>query len=194
MYQNFLKRIIDFTIALVGLAIIFPILVLTIILIKIDSNGKVFFTQERAGISGRPFYVYKFRTMTDKPREVTKEIHKGDPDVTKVGKWLRRLKIDELPQLLNVLNGDMSLVGPRPGLIRQIPDLDENGRYRILVRPGLTGLAQINGNIHLSWPQRWVYDRNYVQNLSLWLDVKILFKTILIVILGEDKFIKKPNV
>lgn len=151
------------------------------------------FRQERAGLNGKPFVVFKFRTMTDKPRKVDREIFSGDPEVTRIGFWLRRLKLDELPQLINVLNGDMSIVGPRPGMVSQISKLDQNGRHRISVRPGLTGLAQINGNIHLSWPERWIYDKKYIENISFLLDLKIIVKTILIVILGEDKFLKKPD-
>lgn len=131
--------------------------------------------------------------MTNRQRIADREILKNDAEVTRVGKILRRFKIDELPQLINVLKGDMSLVGPRPGLPRQINEFNDDGIFRIQVRPGLTGLAQINGNIHLSWPERWKYDRHYVENVSFLLDLKIIFKTFFIIIYGEDKFVKKSD-
>ena len=163
------------------------------ILVKIDSKGRFFFFQERLGYKGKVFKVFKVRTMTDKSRIANREIMKGDSEVTRVGYWLRRFKLDELPQLINVLIGDMSLVGPRPGLPRQIHEFDENGKKRLMVRPGLTGLAQINGNIHLTWPERWKYDRLYVETLSFKNDLKILLKTASIVLYGEEKYINKPN-
>src|SRR5690606_31017725 len=135
----------------------------------------------------------KFRTMTDKKREVNREVLKGDAEVTKVGYYLRRFKIDELPQILNVLKGEMSLVGPRPCMPSQLAEFNEDGKYRIKVTPGLTGLAQVNGNIFLTWEERWKYDRKYVENLSFLLDVQIVLKTVGIVFLGEEKFLKKPN-
>ncbi|MGN6602362.1 MAG: sugar transferase [Ginsengibacter sp.] len=183
----------DFFISLLLLSIVLPIFILLYILVKSDSKGPFFFLQERLGYKGKVFKVYKVRTMTNEARIANREILKGDREVTRVGYWLRRFKLDELPQLINVLIGDMSLVGPRPGLPRQLEDFDENGQKRLLARPGLTGLAQVNGNIHLSWSERWRYDKQYVENLNFKSDLKILFKTALIVFLGEDKFIKKPN-
>ena len=153
----------------------------------------VFFLQKSAGKNGRAFYLYKFRTMTDRPRKVDEEIFKDNKEVTRVGHVLRRYKIDELPQILNIIKGDMSIVGPRPCMVDQIKDLNEDGKKRLLVKPGLTGLAQINGNIYLSWEERWKYDRYYVENLDFLLDLSILIKTVLIVLLGEDKFINKPD-
>lgn len=194
LYRSILKRIIDIVFSFCFILIASPLMIAAGILIKISSRGPIFFKQERAGENGKPFTVYKFRTMTDKPRKVDREIYKGDSEVTSVGLWLRRFKIDELPQLINILKGDMSIVGPRPGMMTQITKLDENGKFRLKVKPGLTGLAQVHGNIHLSWPERWIYDRKYVENLSFFLDVKILVKTIMIVLFGEEKFLKKPNV
>lgn len=194
MYKNYLKRLIDFFVAFFGLLLLSPILIISAVLIKLTSKGSLFFLQERLGKNGKIFKVYKFRTMTDKKREVNREILKGDAEVTKVGYYLRRFKIDELPQILNVVKGEMSLVGPRPCMSNQINDFNEDGEYRIKVNPGLTGLAQINGNIFLTWEERWKYDRIYVENLSFLLDLKIVLKTIAIVFLGEEKFLKKPNV
>lgn len=131
--------------------------------------------------------------MIDNPREVNKDIFIGNNEVTFFGSFLRRFKIDELPQIYNVLIGDMSLVGPRPCMPSLTDHFNENAFKRVLVRPGLTGLAQINGNIYLSWPQRWDFDRKYVETISLSKDFKIILKTFLILIFGEDKFIKKIN-
>ena len=159
-----------------------------------DSKGDFFFFQERLGKNGQIFKVFKIRTMTDKVRVADREILKGDSEVTRMGNVLRRLKIDELPQIINIFKGDMSFVGPRPCLPNQITEFNEDGKTRILVTPGLTGLAQTNGNIYLTWEERWKYDRYYVENLSFFLDIAIVFKTVLIVLLGEQKFLKKPNV
>lgn len=131
--------------------------------------------------------------MTHRDRISNKEILKGNSEVTVIGNILRRLKIDELPQIINILIGDMSVVGPRPCLTSQINDFNEDGKMRLLVRPGLTGLAQINGNIYLTWPERWKYDRLYVEKMSFLMDIKVILKTFLIVFLGEQKFINKPN-
>lgn len=193
MYKNFFKRLIDFLAAFFGLLLVSPIFIVSAMLVKITSKGPLFFLQERLGKEGKVFKVYKFRTMTDKKREVNREILKGDTEVTKVGYYLRRFKIDELPQILNVLKGEMSLVGPRPCMPSQLTEFNEDGKYRIKVTPGLTGLAQVNGNIFLTWEERWKYDRKYVENLSFLLDVQIVLKTIGIVFLGEEKFLKKPN-
>ena len=175
-----------------ALLVISPVILIAYILVKLDSPGPFLFTQQRLGRNGVSFEVLKIRTMTNKKRVADREILKGDAEVTRVGAVLRRLKIDELLQLANILRGDMSLVGPRPALVTQLQEFDENGKARLLVRPGLTGLAQVNGNIFLSWPERWVYDRMYVEKLSFLLDVQIILKTVLIVILGEEKFLKKP--
>lgn len=190
MYKLFFKRFVDIVLSLIALIMVFPLLLLAYICIKLDSKGPFFFFQERLGYQGKVFKVFKLRTMTDKPRVADREVLKGDAEVTKVGAFLRRFKIDELPQLINILKGDMSIVGPRPGLPRQLEEFNEDGRKRICVRPGLTGLAQVNGNIHLPWPERWKYDRQYVEQLNFLLDVKIILKTVLIVLLGEDKFLK----
>ncbi len=194
MYKSFFKHFFDFIVALLALLLISPIFLISILLIKTTSKGPLFFLQERLGKNGKIFSVYKFRTMTDKKRDVNREILKGDAEVTKVGYYLRRFKIDEFPQILNILKGDMSLVGPRPCMPFQINEFNEDGKYRILVKPGMTGLAQTNGNIFLSWEERWKYDRKYVENISFMLDLEIILKTILIVFLGEEKFLKHPNV
>lgn len=194
MYKKFIKRFFDFLISLLIILFLVPLFIVLYILVKMDSKGDFFFFQERLGKNGRIFKVFKIRTMTDKVRVADREILKGDAEVTRMGTILRRLKIDELPQVINIFKGDMSFVGPRPCLPNQITEFNEDGRSRVLVTPGLTGLAQTNGNIYLTWEERWKYDRYYVENLSFFLDIKIMFKTVLIVLLGEQKFLKKPNV
>ncbi|GHT77971.1 sugar transferase [Bacteroidia bacterium] len=193
MYKHFLKRLIDIAISFIVLLVISPFLLITAVCVHFDSPGPVFFLQKRLGKKGKIFTIYKFRTMTDKERHNDYEIFKDDPEVTFTGKFLRRFKIDELPQLLNILKGDMSIVGPRPAMPDQLEELDENGIKRLEVTPGLTGLAQINGNIYLDWPDRWKYDRYYVEHLSFWLDMKIVMKTVLIFFRSEDTFINKPQ-
>jgi len=194
MYKTFFKRFLDIFIALFVITFLIPLFLIVYILVKIDSPGKFFFFQDRLGYQGRVFKIYKIRTMYDKERVADREILKNDAEVTKIGHYLRRFKIDELPQIINVFMGDMSLVGPRPCLPRQLQEFNEDGKKRITVLPGLTGLAQINGNIHLSWEQRWKYDREYVEKQSFVLDLIIIFKTFLILFNGEDKYINHPNV
>jgi undecaprenyl phosphate N,N'-diacetylbacillosamine 1-phosphate transferase len=193
MYSGFFKRIFDFLFSLmVLLALFFPLLVI-IILIKAGSKGPLFFSQVRVGKGLKTFRVYKFRTMTHEKREVgtTPIIGKAE-GVTKIGYYLRRFKIDELPQLLNILNGDMSIVGPRPSVPEQLANMTDAEKMRYSVRPGLTGLAQINGNIHLQWKERFVYDLKYVKNITFLNDLKIVFRTVFIVLFGEEKYLNKP--
>lgn len=189
-----MKRLFDFILALLSLLLLSPLLFLSGLLVSFTSKGPIFFKQDRLGKNGKIFKLYKFRSMTHKKRKSHEQIFGDNPEVTFVGKHLRRLKIDELPQLLNVFKGDMSFVGPRPCLPELKEVFDENGKERLKVRPGLSGLAQINGNIYLSWPERWKYDAEYVKQQSFILDLRIIFKTLLIVIFGEDKFIKKSDV
>ncbi|HCR75156.1 MAG TPA: sugar transferase [Chryseobacterium sp.] len=194
MYKLFFKRFLDILVALSIIIFLLPLFLIIYVLVKIDSSGNFFFFQERLGYKGKIFRIYKIRTMYDSKRVPDREIFKNDVDVTKVGFYLRRFKIDELPQIINVLKGDMSIVGPRPCLPSQLKDFNEDGKKRIEVVPGLTGLSQVNGNIHLSWEERWKYDREYGENQSFILDLKIIGKTFLILLYGEDKYLKKPNV
>ncbi|WP_294311786.1 sugar transferase [uncultured Chryseobacterium sp.] len=194
MYKKFIKRFLDLIVALSIIIFLFPLFLVLYIFVKIDSSGNFFFFQDRLGYQGKVFKIYKIRTMFDKERVADREILKNDIEVTKIGYYLRRFKIDELPQIINVFKGDMSLVGPRPCLPQQLKEFNEDGKKRIEVVPGLTGLSQVNGNIHLSWEERWKYDRQYVEKQSFILDVKIIFKTFLILFNGEDKYLKSPNV
>jgi undecaprenyl phosphate N,N'-diacetylbacillosamine 1-phosphate transferase len=192
-YSENIKPLLAYLVALLVLLITGPILLLTAILIVLDSKGPVFFKQARLGLNGSVFMLYKFRSMTHEPsRLFNKQTVAGDPDVTRIGAIIRRLKIDELPQVINVLRGEMAIVGPRPSLPNLQEKFDDNGRSRILVKPGLTGLAAVNGSIFLTWPQRWVFDRYYVENLSWWLDFKIVMRTVVVLIMGE-RYFYKPN-
>jgi lipopolysaccharide/colanic/teichoic acid biosynthesis glycosyltransferase len=193
MYRTFGKRFLDLVVAIPAMILLAPVLALMALLVRLDSPGPLFFTQDRLGRGGKVFRLYKMRTMTARPRVTDHEIIGRDPEVTRVGYWLRRFKLDELPQFISVLKGDMSVIGPRPGIPEQLSEYDENGRKRLLVRPGLTGLAQVNGNIQLSWPERWCYDAEYVDHLSFGQDLRILVRTFAVVILGEERFLKQPT-
>jgi lipopolysaccharide/colanic/teichoic acid biosynthesis glycosyltransferase len=190
-YRDYGKRGLDLLVAVGGSVLLSPVMAVTAALIRIDSPGPVLFLQDRAGCGGRTFRVFKFRTMVDRPRTHDREIIGRDQEVTGVGYWLRRFKIDELPQLFNVVRGEMSIVGPRPGLPVNLSECPPLQQVRLQVRPGLTGLAQTHGNIHLSWEERWQYDAEYVARLSLWLDLWLIGRTVAVVILGEDRFLRR---
>lgn len=187
-----IKRFLDFFISFVILLFLFPFFIIVAVLIKMDSNGPIFYLQGRVGKNGDIFQVYKFRTMTDEVRDPNKkQTYLNDPDITRIGRFLRRFKFDELPQIWNVFIGDMSLVGPRPALPSLYEEFGEIAKKRCRVRPGMTGLAQVNGNIYLPWEKRLLLDGEYVDNISFVLDLKILIKTIAIVLFGEEKYIRK---
>jgi undecaprenyl phosphate N,N'-diacetylbacillosamine 1-phosphate transferase len=192
IYVGTLKRSFDFVLSITLLIIFCPVFIISMFAIIVSSPGGVFFKQTRVGRGKRTFSLLKFRTMYVNPERGIEQTLLGDPDVTLVGYLLRRLKIDELPQLINVLKGDMSLVGPRPCLLETAETAPEWAQKRFTVAPGLTGLAQVNGNIFLRWEERWNYDILYVDTISLWLDVIIIFKTIGVVVLGEERFRSMP--
>jgi lipopolysaccharide/colanic/teichoic acid biosynthesis glycosyltransferase len=188
LYAQSFKRLFDLLGSGVLLLLMMPLLAALAVIVRLDSPGPALFRQVRAGRDGVPFALFKFRTMTNARRIVSAEIYDGaHPDVTRSGAWMRRFKLDELPQLWNVLRGDMSLVGPRPCMPEQLGSFNDDGRARLRVRPGLTGLAQINGNIFLSWPERWAFDRQYVENLTLRMDIAILMRTVSVVLHGESQ-------
>lgn len=191
MYLKF-KRLFDFFISFAILLLLFPLFIIVAVLIKLDSKGPIFYLQSRVGENGRVFRIYKLRTMTNKERDPNvKQTYLQDPDVTRIGGLLRRFKIDELPQIWNVFIGDMSLVGPRPALPSLYEKFGEIAKKRCEVRPGMTGWAQVNGNIYLPWEERLCLDREYVDRMSFMLDLRILVKTVAIVLFGEEKYIKK---
>jgi undecaprenyl phosphate N,N'-diacetylbacillosamine 1-phosphate transferase len=185
------KRVLDLLIAIPLALLTFPIIGLAALAIKIETGGPVLFVQVRIGKHGVPFSLKKLRSMVEVCSSTQAEVWAGDARVTRVGAVLRRLKIDELPQLWNVLRGEMSIVGPRPCLPELLEKFDENGWKRLEVNPGLTGLAQVSGNIYLSWPERWRLDAKYVRTMSLALDIAILLKTLSLIVLGEKRFLQR---
>ena len=196
VYEQYVKRTLDFLLSFIVLLAIFPFLLIIAILIKLDSPGNVFYTQVRPGKNQKLFKVYKFRTMrtgADRYQKVGVEVMKDDARITLLGRFLRRFKIDELAQLFNIIKGDMAIVGPRPSLPEYLDVYEEWEKKRFAVRPGLTGLAQVNGNIYLEREEKSRYDVMYVEQIGLWMDVKIIVKTIGIVLLGEEKFIRKKG-
>ena len=191
-YEKYIKRLLDIIIALLVFMVMIIPLVIIAILIKLDSPGPVFFNQERVGKDGKLFTLFKFRTMVVNAINMGAGVlvEKEDPRVTKVGKWLRDLSLDELPQLINVLIGDISTVGPRPTLKYQVDKYSDFQRQRLLVKPGITGLAQIKGRKSIDWDKRIEFDVQYVNNMSLFFDFYILLKTIPVVLFRKDNLAK----
>jgi len=189
LYRFFIKPFFDRFFAITSILVLFPLLVLAAICIKFDSRGPILFIQTRLGRNQKQFRLFKFRTMSHEQRIYTGQTYANDPSITTVGKILRRYKIDELPQLFNILMGDMSIVGPRPCL-QKTYDLfhDNNTVTRFAVKPGLTSPAGVNGSIYLSWEQKWWYDKWYVDNISFLVDLHTILKTIIVVFLGEKHF------
>ncbi|WP_305014618.1 sugar transferase [Ammoniphilus sp. CFH 90114] len=179
---NFIKKMIDFSISFLVLTFLSPFLVLIAIAIKIDSNGPVFFKQERVGKKGKLFYIYKFRSMVMGAEKIQIGNVKGENDtrITKVGMFIRRYSLDELPQLINILKGDMSIVGPRPTLKYQVEQYNDFQMRRLEVKPGITGWAQVNGRNNLTWSEKIKLDNWYIDNWSIFLDIKVLYKTMFV--------------
>lgn len=179
LLYGFLKRSLDIFASLVALIILSPLTILIFILIRLSGKGPAIFKQQRAGLNAKPFTLYKFRTMTTDTDPFGNSPKSGDdPRLTSTGKFLRERSLDELPQLYNVLKGQMTLVGPRPLYVSQIPEWTEQQKQRLLVKPGLTGLAQISGRGALTREQKLNLDVQYVQKRGLWLDIKILLSTV----------------
>ncbi|MBB6331483.1 lipopolysaccharide/colanic/teichoic acid biosynthesis glycosyltransferase [Chryseobacterium sediminis] len=176
MYKNYLKRIFDFVVALIGITILLPIFLIVMVGLFLSNNGKPFFFQQRPGKNGKVFKIIKFKTMNDK-KDSNGNLLSDAERLTDLGAFVRKTSLDEIPQLLNVLKGDMSLIGPRPLLVQYLPLYNENQARRHEVRPGITGWAQVNGRNAISWNQKFDYDVWYVENISLSLDVKIFFLT-----------------
>ena len=185
MYAHFFKRLIDFTIVFMVLLIIWPILLMITIWLHFANKGAgAFFTQERPGKNGKIFKVIKYKTMTDE-RDAQGNLLPDADRLTKVGKFVRSTSIDELPQLINVLKGDMALIGPRPLLPQYLPLYSKEQARRHEVRPGITGWAQVNGRNAISWAKKFELDVWYVDHCSFWLDLKIIFLTIKKVFIRE---------
>ena len=177
MYKNIIKPLFDFLSASIGFILLLPVFMVTWIILMIKNDGKAFFYQERPGKNERVFKIIKFKTMNDKTDQHG-ELLPAQERITKTGIFIRKYSLDEIPQLLNVIKGDMSLIGPRPLLVKYLQVYNEEQKKRHLIRPGITGWAQVNGRNAISWEKKFEYDVWYVRNLSLILDVKILFLTI----------------
>jgi len=184
MYNNYFKFFFDFISALIGFLILSPIFVFIVIFLCITNQGLPFFFQLRPGKNGKAFYVIKFKTMNDKKDKKGNLLPDADR-LTKIGSFIRKTSLDEIPQLLNVIKGDMSLVGPRPLLMEYLPLYDKKQARRHQVKPGITGWAQVNGRNAISWKDKFEYDVWYVDNISFPLDIKILLMTILKVFKSE---------
>lgn len=177
MYENIVKRFLDVTLATVGFTLLSPVFLLVCLLLYIANNGKIFFLQPRPGKNERIFKVIKFKTMNDK-KDAAGRLLSDAQRLTAVGKFVRKTSLDEIPQLLNVIKGDMSLVGPRPLLVEYLPLYNTEQKRRHEVRPGITGWAQVNGRNAISWEKKFEYDVWYVDHLSFWVDVRIILLTI----------------
>lgn len=186
MYAKYIKRILDFTLSLVALIILMPLMIILWVLVRIKLGKPAIFKQQRPGKNEKIFTLYKFRTMTDEKDE-NGNLLPDEKRLTKFGKFLRSTSLDELPELWNIVKGDMSIVGPRPQLVKDMVFMTEQQRKRHKVRQGLTGLAQINGRNNITWEQKINYDLEYINNVSFKNDCKIILKTI-------EKVFKRENI
>ncbi|WP_035802295.1 sugar transferase [Butyrivibrio sp. FCS014] len=180
-YEKFIKRPIDFLLALVGLIVLSPVIIITAILVRVKLGSPVLFRQPRPGRNEKVFNLYKFRTMTDE-KDADGNLLPDEVRLTGFGKKLRSTSIDELPELINIIRGDMAIVGPRPLLVRYLPRYNEHQKRRHEVRPGFTGLAQVNGRNSISWEEKFDWDVKYVDNITFLGDLKILFATVGVVL------------
>ncbi len=178
MYKSCIKRKIDFIVSLIALVVFSPILILVAILVRFNLGSPVIFKQERPGLNEQIFTLYKFRTMSNE-KDQWGELLPDELRLTKFGKFLRSTSLDELPELWNIIRGDMSIVGPRPLEVYYLPYYNEEERLRHSVMPGLTGLAQINGRTAIDWETRFYYDNMYVKNITFLGDIKIILRTII---------------
>jgi lipopolysaccharide/colanic/teichoic acid biosynthesis glycosyltransferase len=177
MYRKFIKRLFDLLLSLAGIIVLLPVLLVLWVLVRVKLGSPALFTQERPGKNEKVFKLYKFRSMTDE-RDKNGELLPDEIRLTRFGRLLRATSLDELPELFNILKGDMSLIGPRPLLVRYLPYYTKEERHRHDVRPGLTGLAQVNGRNALGWEDRFAYDLEYVNHLTFGMDIKIIAMTV----------------
>lgn len=184
MYQKHIKRWLDFSISFISIILLCPLMGGVALLVRINLGKPVFFYQHRPGLNEKIFKMYKFRSMTN-TRDNEGNLLPDEKRLTSFGKWLRSTSLDELPELFNILKGDMSIVGPRPLLVQYLPLYNKKQKHRHDVRPGLTGLAQVNGRNTVSWEARFNYDIEYVNNVSFAIDIKIVLKTIISVLKKE---------
>lgn len=184
MYRNYIKRLLDIMISLCGIIVLSPVYLILAIMVRVKLGTPVIFKQERPGKGEKIFHLYKFRSMTDE-RDENGNLLPDEARLTSFGKKLRSTSLDELPELFNILKGEMSIIGPRPLLVRYLPRYNEFQRHRHDVRPGLTGLAQINGRNAITWEKKFEYDVEYVENLSFALDARIFVGTVRAVLKRE---------
>lgn len=184
MYRNYVKRILDFLLSLIALIVLSPILLIVAILVRTKLGSPIIFKQKRPGKDEKIFTLYKFRTMID-TKDSNGNLLSDDVRLTKFGKLLRSTSLDELPELFNILKGDMSIVGPRPLLVRYLPLYNEQQKHRHDVRPGFTGYAQVNGRNSITWEEKFELDVYYTQHISFMMDLKIILKTIKVVLFRE---------
>ncbi|MBE5868219.1 MAG: sugar transferase [Lachnospiraceae bacterium] len=184
IYEKYIKRALDFIFAFLGLLILSPIILILGMLVRVKLGSPIIFKQKRPGKREKIFTLYKFRTMTDQ-RDENGELLSDEIRLTKFGKLLRSTSLDELPELWNIIRGDMSIVGPRPLLVRYLPLYNERQRRRHDVRPGFTGLAQVNGRNSISWEEKFEWDVKYVENITFKNDVKIIWNTVAVVLKRE---------
>ncbi len=199
--NNIIKRIIDFVVGIIAMMALFPVWIVVAVVIKSDSKGPVLFTQKRLTKNGRQFKMYKFRSMVVNAEDMGAGLfnYENDPRVTKVGRFLRNSSMDELPQLWNVVKGDISIVGPRPCVTYELGDYDTlNKKYkkRFEMRGGITGLAQVKGRNDISWDEKVTYDNQYIdlfKKQGIWLDIKIVFSSIVMVLKKQDIYEEKTD-
>ncbi len=177
MYRKYFKRLFDFICSLLALIVLSPVLLITALLVRVKLGNPVIFQQKRPGQNEKLFTLYKFRTMTDQ-KDTQGDLLPDEIRLTKFGKMLRSTSLDELPELWNILKGDMSIVGPRPLLVKYLSLYSEDQRKRHQVRPGLTGLAQVNGRNGIDWEKKFELDEEYIQHITFFSDIKIIFQTI----------------
>lgn len=185
MYAKYIKRILDLILSLMALILLMPLMIIIGILVRINLGSPIIFKQKRPGKNEKIFTLYKFRTMTDK-RDIDGNLLQDEYRLTKFGKFLRSTSLDELPELINIIKGDMAIVGPRPLLVEYLPYYTEEEKHRHDVRPGLTGLAQVNGRNLLKWDERLKKDLEYINSISVKNDLFIIFRTIINVIKRKD--------
>ena len=193
MYNSFFKRFIDFTVSLISLLVLSPLLIVVMVwLYAVNKGGGAFFMPIRPGKNGKLFKIIKFKTMSD-GRDADGKLLPDAQRLTRIGRFVRVTSIDELPQLINVLKGDMSFVGPRPLAVFYLPYYNEEENRRHTVRPGITGWAQVNGRTSVTWPQKFAYDLEYVEKVSFLFDMKVLFLTVYKVLKREDVGVDKGD-
>lgn len=190
IYEKYFKRLLDFILAFLALIVLSPVLLIVSIFVKIKLGSPVLFTQIRPGLNGKTFKLYKFRSMTD-AKDINGNLLPDDERLTKFGRMLRSTSLDELPELVNIVRGDMSIVGPRPLLVEYMPYFTEEENHRHDVRPGLSGLAQIHGRNILSWEEKFAWDIKYVNKITFLGDMKIIFETIIKTIKRSDILVGK---